>query len=568
MPTPPPQQVITGPEFSETGSYTLNWSIDCSQIPSPWVRLYENDWVVVDFASCEDSHSFSGQAPGVYEYEVWVCFHAFSTVCVGGPDAGYLPHTVEVTETLPPSEDFPHVVRQGDLHGNGLTDFAVVAQDPTQRLLDDFIVQQVSPGEFEVLENASASQIADARQWALSGARAVLGDYTLNASMDVLLHNVDSVVAGANDMLLLNANGTSVDFPTLVRPIDADFEAFLSEASSALSEPDYLDTALTEECVTQSGWYTGVFFLLPGIYHDPWDNPVEITEPGFYFMIVFLDTNQCFEVIDSSVVDSNIGFHFGHAMIRAAETEDPDERNQHVNLARLAYETFLGTTVGVEGLEGPADDHDRSLARAALAHWSITLIRDAIEVADALEDEVGLTQKLASNCVREASPLERFNPQNYFAPTVAPPASGVYTETAAQIQFIANQDRLGYWQSRLNDSGDPLGPLAIDIVEDNYFLGCMANRRLEAKGARFNVEVDLEEVGIDLIQRHSAAIADDTETPPFGKLSADTIADYHFDEFSDRSLPNRTFGGAPLTGTTREARLTRWTWCPSCPLRE
>ena len=90
--------------------------------------------------------------PGTYAYE----WH----VSINAPEFGIqgwcLIDTHQVVVTAggdppdpPPGED-PNVVLVGDLGNNGLLDCAIVAASPGQRLIEDFIVRQTSPGVFEV----------------------------------------------------------------------------------------------------------------------------------------------------------------------------------------------------------------------------------------------------------------------------------------------------------------------------------------------------------------------------------------------------------------------------------
>ncbi|MCC5888882.1 MAG: hypothetical protein JJT88_20775 [Gammaproteobacteria bacterium] len=152
---------ISGPT-SSSGPYTLTWPDDGQNL------LREVQSQTDHFTS---PTTFNNPA-GTYDYEYYL--HIFAPEF--GINGHFLidTHQVVVTEggdppDPPPSED-PHVVRVGDLGSNGLLDFAITAASPGQRLIEDFILRQTSPGVFEVLVNPTLWQLHQAANWPLSGA--------------------------------------------------------------------------------------------------------------------------------------------------------------------------------------------------------------------------------------------------------------------------------------------------------------------------------------------------------------------------------------------------------------
>ncbi len=129
--------------------------------------------------------------------------------------------------------------------------------------------------------------------------------------------------------------------------------------------------------------------------------------------------------------------------------------------------------------------------------------------------------------------------------------------------MATDQARSDFWNSRWNTSKDPLGPLAVDVVRNAYLLGCLANERVLNFAAALDINVNLTSIGVDIMRAHRVTTDEDT-IGLLGKLSATQVASYHFTEFGRIGLPSRTFGGSPLTGTTREAERTKFIWCPSC----
>jgi len=133
--------------------------------------------------------------------------------------------------------------------------------------------------------------------------------------------------------------------------------------------------------------------------------------------------------------------------------------------------------------------------------------------------------------------------------------------TDEQRQLAMDGERLAFWESRLA-SGDPIAQLALDII-DNVGLGRAANEWLKLNATRAGVEIDLDQIGIDLMNRHVEFTDRDT-TDTRGLLSPRQVARFHHLVFRTRGLPPTAFGGTPLTGQLREADFTRNIWCQGC----
>ena len=108
-----------------------------------------------------------------------------------------------------------------------------------------------------------------------------------------------------------------------------------------------------------------------------------------------------------------------------------------------------------------------------------------------------------------------------------------------------------------------MGSMGVNIVDNAYLLGCMANQRLLLFADQYGKTVSLTTIGVDIMRGHVNSVNRDTRGL-VGKLSAGQIRDYHVAVFSQYDLPARTFGGAPVTGTAFEAEKTKVIWCPSC----
>lgn len=108
-----------------------------------------------------------------------------------------------------------------------------------------------------------------------------------------------------------------------------------------------------------------------------------------------------------------------------------------------------------------------------------------------------------------------------------------------------------------------MGSMGVNVVDNAYILGCIANERTLLFAGDYGQSVSLTSIGIDIMEAHADAVQSDTFGIP-GNLRASDVATYHFQVFAIFGLPPRTFGGAPLTGTSSEAEKTKFIWCPSC----
>jgi hypothetical protein len=109
--------------------------------------------------------------------------------------------------------------------------------------------------------------------------------------------------------------------------------------------------------------------------------------------------------------------------------------------------------------------------------------------------------------------------------------------------------------------------LALDVVDDESLLGCLANKRYLRYAEKFSVSDSLTSVGVQIMQAHAdATTLEFSNNGPFvvGKLGPRQIADYHHDTFNSIDLPSKTFGGTPFIGHRNEAIGTGVSFCPSC----
>lgn len=380
----------------------------------------------------------------------------------------------------------------------------------------------------------------------------------MNGQLDVALVDASDAIPGTSDYLLLADPSVSTDYPTVSTPITPERAAFIEEVYSGFADPDYLANAITQQCVSQSGWYLVTAFITqPGWYWNEHFQQVYISQPGFYTVYAYLQANQCFDVIDTNVVESLPGYYFFEALERFVDSSSASERIDAANVMEAVLEETLGTPVGPPATQGPHSDIE-----AAERGFSIGYrIYEALCMLEAISfpctgREVALDSAI---CYLQASPQDYHLLGAWAMPKVPHPPGQSFLITPSQQAAADNEDRFGFWTSRLDDSRDPLGPMGIAIVNNEILLGCLSNQRLKTFGAMLGVSVDLDNVGLALIEAHI------TSTGQFqDKLSGAAVADYHHLVFNGLGLPNRTFGGTPLTGTNLDLRITQWLWCPSC----
>ena len=166
------------------------------------------------------------------------------------------------------------------------------------------------------------------------------------------------------------------------------------------------------------------------------------------------------------------------------------------------------------------------------------------------------------------------NPYKYRDPDgreAAPVSQSInYEITDKQRELASARDRAGFWQSRQQDSHDPMGKIGLSAVNndggviDYLFGGQAINNRLKAYSKVYgNGDLDLNKVGVKLMNAHVKSV-DLDDRGISGLLSPRQIATYHHKVFEKYNLPPTTFGGTPFTGNLIEANITRNFWCRGC----
>lgn len=119
-----------------------------------------------------------------------------------------------------------------------------------------------------------------------------------------------------------------------------------------------------------------------------------------------------------------------------------------------------------------------------------------------------------------------------------------------QEVYAAAGDRERFWFSRLL-AGDPLAKTALGIVKGNAIMGISANNFLNIgiiiSRSRLSLRdvLDINQaIGVQLMRAHLIAVRND----PLSSPSVEQIRHYHYhyQVFSDNSIPTWLYGGTPL----------------------
>lgn len=560
----PALALITGPTTS-TGQFTLSWSA------TGYLSYSE---YLVD----ESTGQYHLQSPtaftksnGTYLFTQWVCVADLSV-----PIVECFPidtHTVAVDTSAPPPPAPQHVVTYGDFTGDGLIDAAVVAPNPANRLVDDFILRNTGGGTLAVLASPTSGQIAAARAAPGTTATALVADLTLDRKLDVIVKGLDAVIAGAPERQAVWSQVASpAAHPTAaVRITDTQIE-FLAETAGALADPNFYANAITQQCITQTGWYifNNVLVTTPGWYVNQYLQSVYIAAPGYYTLAAFLYVGTCFDVLNPAVVQSLAAYNYDERW-SVLET-DPAASAFQTNVAELLVilRSVLGADIGEPSNQPPYPNQAEAEESLTLIWQAVVNVCEGLELPECIGNlgqervnGVSAVSDCWSQLLIGAAPLSS-NP--FRAAKVTHPPGQNFGITAAQASAASGStdlDRRNFWDSRLSVSRDPAAPLARDIVDNRFLLGCLANQRYLAAWQPATVGVGLTQAGVDLMVAHVGTVNTDIQGLP-GKLGARQIAQYHHTLFASYGLPARTFGGTPVTGSPLEADRTRFIWCPSC----
>ncbi len=555
---------ISGPTQS-SGTFTLTWSPPGTYT---FTRLIEkNSGTTFSGGPLGGSVTLT-RTSGIYDYSEEYCVYFAPDNSLWCQEADT--HTIVVDPTGAAPNDAVHIITSGDFDSDGVQDIAVIAPFPDEQLVDDFILRGSGGGNFTVFESPSGAQLLSARQAPLLQGEVLVGDATLDFAQDVFLTGMQSI----DDFAIWSTYSQQGNSPQNAIRISADVVDFIADTVSGLNDPAFFDNAITTQTITTAGWYVVyVLVVSPGYAYDEF-GIWRWFDVGFATIQIYYEVNDTIDVLNPNISPE------AYSLSQELDDIGPTKGNVQVAAAIEKILIVLKDVLDVE-IGGPEVQPPWSTPKDSPgALPGVTVVLDVLCEALGVycdPSQSGYDPKRELQIVRdcELSEIEAginavLGADGFREPKVNAPTGNDFSITSAQQQISLQGSpaaRRSFWQDRLDVSYDPLGPLGLDVVNDEWALGCMANRRYERFAADHGVPNSLNGVGVQIMRRHRDAVNDEVDQGgPFtiGKLGHRQIADYHHTVFGNIGLPPDTFGGTPRSGARWEVVLTGRYWCPSC----
>ena len=553
------QAVINGPSES-TGTFTLHWSsLPVGVVSASMLIDQTTGQTYYGPSTNPNSGSQTFTLPnGTYYFREEQCMSfslGGSYVCMTMDT-----HTVVVSDGASPPPGATHIVTQGQFNSDGFEDIAVIAPAPGLRKVDDFILAGDGSGNYTTLTHPTSGQLNAARAGATTAAAVTVGDLSMDLAKDVVITNLN----GVDDLIIWSTDTQPNNHPVSTLRVTPEVTNFIDDMASGLADTNFFDNAVTTETVTVAGWFVvNVIIISPGYAYDEHGN-WRYFDIGFARILLYLVFNETFEVLDPNISPEAYMLDQELDNLGSANPADVGEAGEKI-IAILRG--ILNSEFLLPEIRPPwGDPEDGRIVVNAIYFTPILCRLFNLNCSDGDNQRTERELEDRENCVLGAG----ITIGAYKQPKVNAPPGNDFSITSSQRTFssgISHAERRSFWVSRLNDSRDPLAPLAIDVVDDAFFLGCAANSRYLRFAEGTSAPTDLTVVGFDVVEGHRNATDDEiSRIGPFvvGKLGPRQVADYHYSVFRRYGLPKRTFGGTPITGSRNEALGTKWVWCPSC----
>lgn len=559
---------ISGNQASGNYMASYNYSIDYP-VYAMWLeeKLDGGAWTTVSDSEPLGNISFSGKVNGTYQYRVGqledsyynypipfvVSWSSAVTVVVTGGEPSDMNYSTQLT--------YGYETRKGDINADGLQDLYIRRTSggaANNGVLYESILTQLSDNSFSVL-SASASQKTIAASWPIINTDIRFADVNIDGYVDLVVRDLDSYFSGAVNQLVFSSGSLSNGQASVVTSVGDYMNKTMTNISGSFANPNYFDQYAAQFQVPYQ-------VLVCGSYYDYYYETVRYGCWYDYYTVTLTGYDPDY------VTQEGLNFGFSWTDLDEAST-DADFRET----AEWLYDV-VGTILGIDVGQDRPDFNNQNAVEEALAKiWVI--LSDLCGESGVLECLGGGTQTAVEetakglinyqSCAEQSlfgqAPLP-FTGNPFRTPKVSHSSSQNFAITGSQSSYsagITDMARRNFWLSRYNDSRDPLGPMGVNVVDNAYLLGCIANERVLDAAADTGQTISLTVVGVDIMRAHRDEVGLDNEGA-LGKLSARQIAEYHVQVFADYGLPPRTFGGAPFTGTPAEAEKTKVVWCPSC----
>ena len=552
-----------------SGNYTVTYNYTPSY-PALYVWLEEKidggPWTTVTDSTPFGTIDFTGKTNGTYQYRVGqledsyyypIPFQVFwsSAVTVmvtgGGPSA--MSYSTQSTYT--------YQAKKGDINADGLQDLYIKRTSggaSNNGVLYETILTQMADKSFSVL-SATASQKTTAASWPVINVNIKSADFNIDGFVDVVVKGINTHIPNVDNQVVFSSGSASNGQADIATSLGSLMTKTMTNISGSLSTPNYFTQFMTQVPVQVEYPDCGYYY---DYYSDSWR-----------FGCWIVSYTVWLTGYDSNFVSQD-GLDFGlawGALDQAATDADFREISEYL------YDV-VGNILGIEFGKDRPDFNDQGAVEEVLAKiWVI--LSDLCGEAGVLEcvsqgsqtvgEEVSHGLTGLQNCTDQLLSGQASLPfigNPFRSPKVAHSSTQNFAITSSQLSYSTgtnNTARRNFWLSRFNDSKDPLGPLGVNVVDNAYLLGCLANERTLLFAYDYGKTVSLTSIGVDMMEAHSDAVQNDV-VGILGKLRASDIAAYHFQVFAISGLPPRTFGGAPFTGIASEAEKTKFIWCPSC----
>jgi hypothetical protein len=552
------------------GNYTITYNHNTNYpVLATWLeeKVDGGAWTTITDSAPLGTINFTDKVNGTYQYRVvqledsyysyplpfTISWSSAITVVVTGGAPSDMAYSTQLT--------YNYEARKGDINADGLQDLYIKRTSggsSNNGVLYETILTQLADKTFSVL-SASASQKAIASGWPTINVDIRSADFNIDGYIDLVVKDIGNHISGAASQMIFSSANPSNGQASAATSLGSYINKTMTNIAGNFSNPDYFDQYMVQVQVPYPilvcGFYYDYFY--ERFVYGCWYEYVIVTVPGY-------DPNF--------VSQEGLNFAFTWTELEQAST-DGDFRTK----AEILYDIF-GTILGIDmGVDRPDFNNQNAVEEALAKIWVILSdlcgesgVTECIgEGAQTAGEEA--TQGLisfhlcAGQLLTGQAPLP-FTGNPYRTPKVSHSGSQNFSITSSQSTYSAgttDNARRNFWMSRYNDSKDPLGPLGVNVVDNAYILGCLANERTIQMADIYGQTVSLNVIGVDMMRAHRDAVTQDG-VGILGKLSAKQIAEYHVEVFGTHGLPARTFGGAPFTGIPSEAERTKVIWCPSC----
>ena len=238
------------PNPSTNGNYSVNWSV-LQTVEGAWYILVETrDGESQSYQiGSERSRSFERRPNGSYAYTIERCYASSGEanadpMCSGTGASVTVTVSGPVPDPVSTQRSYTFNVKGGHLDTNEdmLKDLLVerVTAAVGIGVIESFILKQTSAGVFELLDSTDA-QISSASSWsAATGVDLEIDDFNVDGFADVLVHNLSSVGAGADDVIVY-AGGRESARPVSSRAVNTSFKQFVNNVTKWLENPSYFE---------------------------------------------------------------------------------------------------------------------------------------------------------------------------------------------------------------------------------------------------------------------------------------------------------------------------------------